>query len=476
MSTSRPARERGPSLVRRLVLLAAAWSLGVLAIAGVSLSLFFSHAATTRIDDELSDTVDSLLAGTSFEGGEVTPPGAVHDSKDKGQRAYSVEPKDERAFSGDYWEIATPDGTGGLKALATSRSLFGRALAPPAEGLRSLTAAQGKTLFYDAAGPLDQSLRVGAAEARIEGYPAAVIFMAAEDRTPVDRDVRTFVTTLAVALGILGAGLVAAVIIQVRVGLRPLFALRREVAEVRTGRRERLEGVYPVEVAPLARELNALVAHNQEVVERQRTHVGNLAHALKTPLSVLLAEAGGQAGELAGLVRRQAGVMSQQVDHHLRRARAAARTEGMGERTPVAPVLEELVRVLERIFQDKIEDIDFDCPEGLMFVGERQDLLEIAGNVLENACKYGRRQVRATCVPGPRVFTLSVEDDGPGLAADQRETVLRRGERLDESAPGSGLGLSIADDLARAYGGAVTLGESELGGLKVTITLPRAEL
>jgi signal transduction histidine kinase len=262
----------------------------------------------------------------------------------------------------------------------------------------------------------------------------------------------------------------------VRVGLRPLFALRREVAEVRTGKRERVEGAYPVELAPLASELNALVAHNQQVVERQRTHVGNLAHALKTPLSVLLSESASQGGELAALVRRQAGMMSQQVDHHLRRARAAARTEGMGERTAVAPVLEELVRTLERIFQDKIEDIDFDCPEGLMFVGERQDLLEISGNVMENACKYGRRQVRVICAPGPRTFTLTVEDDGPGLPADQREMVLKRGERLDETAPGSGLGLSIADELARAYGGAVTLGESRLGGLKVEIVLPRAEI
>jgi signal transduction histidine kinase len=464
VSTPRPARERGPSLVRRLVLLAAAWSLTVLVVAGVSLSLFFAHTATVRLDDALSDTVTGLLAGTSVEGGVVAPPDSVVHA-----------PKEQLAYSGEYWEIATPDGAGGLKALATSRSFFGRALTPPADIVRSLAASEGKTLFYDEAGPLDQSLRVGATQARLEGYPTPVVFMAAEDRTPVDRDVRTFVTTIAVALGILGVGLVAAVIVQVRVGLQPLFALRREVAEVRTGKRERVDGAYPVELAPLASELNALVAHNQEVVERQRTHVGNLAHALKTPLSVLLAEAGSQSGELPALVRRQAGFMSQQVDHHLRRARAAARTEGMGERTEVAPVLEELVRTLERIFQDKIEDIDFDCPEGLMFVGERQDLLEIAGNVMENACKYGRRRVGATCAPGPRTFTLTVEDDGPGLAADQRETVLRRGERLDESAPGSGLGLSIADELARAYGGAVTLGESRLGGLAVAITLPKAE-
>jgi signal transduction histidine kinase len=315
-------------------------------------------------------------------------------------------------------------------------------------------------------------------QVRMADYSAPVVFMAAEDRTSVNRDIRTFITTLVAALGILGAGLVAAVILQVRVGLRPLFALRREVADVRTGRRERLVGAYPTELAPLASELNALVEHNQQVVERQRTHVGNLAHALKTPLSVILAEAGQQGGESAGLVERQARIMSQQVDHHLRRARAAARTPGIGERTEVGPVVEELARTLERIFEGKVAHIDFSCPDNLWFMGERQDLLEMAGNAMENACKWCARRVRVSCAPSPgpsRMLRLVVEDDGEGLPAEQREAVLRRGERADESAPGSGLGLSIIDELARAYGGGVALGSSPLGGLSVEITLPRAE-
>ena len=461
----KPAAERGPSLVRRLVMLAAAWSLAVLVVAGISLSLFFTHTATVRFDDELGETVDGLLAGTSVEGGVVTPPPAS-------------DPREQRTYSGEYWEIAAPDGTGGLKALARSRSLWDRALEPPPQGAVALANAQGKSVFYDSVGPLDQPVRVDALQARVEGISTPVVFMAAEDRTPVDRDVRTFVTTIAVALGILGVGLIAAVIIQVRVGLRPLFALRREVADVRTGKSERVAGAYPTELEPLASELNALVAHNQQVVERQRTHVGNLAHALKTPLSVILTEASQQGGELADVVERQARIMSQQVDHHLRRARAAARAQGLGERTEVAPVIEELARALERIFRDKITQIDFSCPDGLMFVGERQDLLEVAGNVMENACKWARGRVRVRCaavIGHRRAFTVIVEDDGEGLAADQREAVLRRGERLDESAPGSGLGLSIVDELARAYGGSIVLGESALGGLRVEITLPRAE-
>lgn len=455
---------RGASLVRRLVVLAAAWSLVVLAVAGVSLSLFFDHTATVRFDDQLSDDVDGLLAGASVENGAIVPPSGT-------------ELRASRVYSGEYWEIATPDSNGGLHAVLRSRSLWDRALPPPPGGVAELSKSQGKPLFYEAQGPLDQPLRVDALQARVADFPSPVVFMAAEDRTPVNRDVRTFVTTVGAALGILGVGLIAAVIIQVRVGLGPLFALRREVADVRTGKSERVVGVYPTELEPLASELNALVAHNQQVVERQRTHVGNLAHALKTPLSVILTEASQQGGELADVVGRQAQIMSQQVDHHLRRARAAARTQGQGERTEVAPVVEELTRALEMIFRDKHVQIDLRCADGFLFVGERQDLLEMAGNVMENGCKWCRRRVRVTVAagPNPRVFALVVEDDGEGLPAQQREAVLRRGERLDESAPGSGLGLSIVDELARAYDGAITLGESTLGGLRVELTLPRAE-
>ncbi|MCI3133721.1 ATP-binding protein [Phenylobacterium aquaticum] len=300
--------------------------------------------------------------------------------------------------------------------------------------------------------------------------------MAAEDRTPVDNDIRSFVAATAVVFLLLGAGLVAAVVIQVRVGLNPLFALRREVAQIRRGQAERVVRDYPSELTPLAEELNALMAHNQEVVERQRTHVGNLAHALKTPLSVMLTEAVQQPGPLSEVVTRQSEAMRRQVDHHLRRARAAARTQGSGERTGVAEVLDELSRTLERIFQDKGVTIDWDAADDLHFLGERQDLLELAGNAMENGCKWcrGRVRVRAEQI-SPSRLRLTVEDDGPGLTPEGREAALLRGARLDESAPGSGLGLNIIDELARAYGGVLKLGESRLGGLMVEMELPRAE-
>ncbi len=452
-----------PSLVRRLILLAAAWSLAVLVVAGLSLSAFFDHAATARFDDELSDNIDELLAGTSTEAGHIAAPTLT-------------DPRALRVYSGDYWEIAMPNEAGGLRAVARSRSLWDRTLPPPPAGSAALAKAEGKLLFYDSAGPVGQPLRVAALQGRLGEVKTPVVFMSALDRSPVDRDVRTFATAVTGALVLLGAGLIAAVILQVRIGLQPLFALRREVAAVRTGRSERVVGDYPTELEPLAAELNALMAHNQEVVERQRTHVGNLAHALRTPLSVILAEARREPGRLSEVVSRQAETMGQQVDHHLRRARAAARAQGQGERTAVAPVLEELSRTLERIFRGRVSSVDWRCPDDLCFLGERQDLLEIAGNVMENACKWCSGKVRVNAIAiAPRQFSLTIEDDGAGLADDQRSEVLRRGARLDESAPGSGLGLSIVDELVRAYGGATNLASSSMGGLKVELILPRAE-
>jgi signal transduction histidine kinase len=453
---------RAPSLVRRLVLLAAAWSLAVLAVAGVALSMFFSQAVTARFDDGLDETVTSLVAAVPVDKGVIDAPPVM---------AARFDP----AYSGSYWQIVMvePSGPGHL---FRSRSLWDRALDLPQDQLEALAANPGDIVHYNSAGPLQKPLRVAAMQARLEGLATPVIVMAAADRTPVSRDVRTFDTTTAIALVLLGAGLIAAVVIQVRVGLQPLFALQREVTAVRTGRSERIGGHYPRELEPLAAELNALMTHTQEVVERQRTHVGNLAHALKTPLSVILTEASQQGGPLAEVVTRQAETMGQHVDHHLRRARAAARTQGQGESTQVAPVVEDLSRTLEKIYRGKLDEIEWDCPEDLRFHGERQDLLEIAGNVMENACQWANGRVRVTVAPDePRRFVLTVEDDGPGLPPAKRGEVLRRGARLDERTPGSGLGLAIVDELARAYGGSITLGASPLGGVEALIRLPRAE-
>ncbi len=460
-----------PSLVRRLILLAAGWSLTALAVTGFLLSAQFERASLSRLDSDLTGLAEGLVSGVEVTNGQIKVPPMSDE-------------RFSRTFSGHYWQIAEIGPQGQFIPRARSPSLFDTRLATPDFGLSGLLATPGRSVPYDALGPVRQSgvgrqpLRAGALYVRsLDGHPAPLVFMVAEDRTSVDRDIRTFATTTAVALILLGLFIVAGVWVQVRWGLQPIFDLSREVAEVRKGRADRLADNYPAELAPLAEELNALVAHNHEVVERQRTHVGNLAHALKTPISVMLTEAGSRPGPLAEVVRRQSQAMHSHVEHHLQRARAAARAQGNREVTPVAPVLEELSRTLERIFREREIAIDWSCPPDIGFRGERQDLLEIIGNVLENACKWSAGKVTVTVAPmTAEAFAAVIEDNGPGLPADRRDEVLKRGARLDEATPGTGLGLSIVDELARAYGGAIALGDSALGGLRVQLTLPRPEV
>jgi len=445
------------------VLLAFGWSLAALGITAVLLAFLFQQAAIRRVDQTLAELTDNLVPYSTVEDGQVFAPPLTDE------RAL-------RAYSGRYWEIAEFGPDGKVHSITRSYSLFDAVLKTPPDLAQRFKAKSGKAVPYYTRGPLNEPLRARAQQIVLVGRKAPVIFLAAEDRTSIDRDIRGFVAATAAAFILLGAVLLLAIVVQVRVGLRPLFELRREVAAVRRGKAERLAETYPSELTPLAQELNALVEHNQEVVERQRTHVGNLAHALKTPISVMLTEAEQRPGALAEVVTRQTEAMRQQVDHHLRRARAAARTQGQGERTSVAEVLDELSRTLERIFRDKGVSIDWDAPEDIYFLGERQDLLEIAGNAVENACKWcnSKVRVRATAF-GPVRFRLVVDDDGQGLPPDRRDEVLQRGTRLDETAPGSGLGLSIIDELARAYGSVLTLGDSPLGGLRLETDLPRVE-
>jgi signal transduction histidine kinase len=454
------------SLARRLVVLAAIWSVPLVVFAGVAQTALFHQASVSRLDEDLFEIANGLYSQSTIDdqglvdAPPLTDPGAM------------------RAYSGDYWEIAEPAGDR-LHSLVRSRSLWDGDLKGPPEGVAPLQASAGKPYFYDIAGadgPNHQPLRAVAILSHLPGRSAPVVFMAAEDRTALENDAERFAVETAVFLAVLMAVLILPMWIQVRVGLQPLFDLRREVADVRTGKADQLKGDYPSELKPLAEELNALVEHDREVVERQRTHVGNLAHALKTPLSVMLAEAERHPGALADVVERQATSMRGQVDHHLRRARAAARSQGRGERTPVGEVLEELTLTLERIFRDREVEIDWRAPDELVFLGERQDLLEMAGNVMENACRYSRGRVRATAaISGPGRFTLTVEDNGPGLPGAARAEAIKRGARLDETEPGSGLGLAIVDELARAYGGLLSLSDSSLGGLGVRLELPGAD-
>jgi signal transduction histidine kinase len=268
-------------------------------------------------------------------------------------------------------------------------------------------------------------------------------------------------------------------IFQVRFGLAPLKRISDSIADIRSGRAERLEGEFPVEIAPLARETNALIDANREIVERARTHVGNLAHAIKTPLSVIVNEASAHGSDpFARKMLEQTDVMRDQVAHHLERARIAARVTIIGTVTEVAPAIEALQRTMEKIHRDRGIVIEVQADPKAKFRGERQDLEEMAGNLVDNACKWASSRVFIEVLVGPAepglgpTLRLIVDDDGRGLSAAERAQVSQRGQRLDESKPGSGLGLSIVVDLAALYGGNLSLGNAPIGGLRAELTLP----
>jgi signal transduction histidine kinase len=258
----------------------------------------------------------------------------------------------------------------------------------------------------------------------------------------------------------------------VRFGLGPLRSLQRALANVRSGRARRLVGNYPDEVQLLVHELNALLDHNEKVVERARTHVGNLAHALKTPLSVLKNEIG-KDGQGRGL-DTQLDAMQKHIDYYLRQARVAARGGVVGVRTDVSPVVDDMLRTLAKMHRDKAVNAQVAGDTDLVFRGERQDLDEMLGNLIENAFKWTRGRVRVTLARAGGNAVIDVEDDGPGIPLDQRATVFGRGHRADEAKPGAGLGLAIASDIAGMCGGSITLEDSDLGGLKARLTLPAA--
>ena len=461
----------GRSLTRRLILLACFWIILALVLTGWMLTSQYQESALRRLGNMLADTIDEVVLATTAAPEGVT----VAEIKDA---------RTLRGLSGKYWMIAATAPDGRLQILARSPSLTGETLFIPDDLPARLAVQPGALISYNDPGVLkpagSEPLRIAASMKSLPDRAKPLILVAGIDRSAIDLDTRQFATFTWTALLILGLGLVIAVFLQVQIGLRPLYDLRNEIANVRKGRAPRIERDYPLEIAPLAEQVNQLLDHNQEVVERQRTHVGNLAHALKTPLSVMLAESGDTKGDraaLAEIVRRQSEVMKGQVDHHLRRARAAARAaHGLGERTPVAEVLDEMAVMLERVFQTKGVEIDWRAPDELGFLGERQDLQEILGNLIENACKWSARRVRISAgASGLGQMIVVVEDDGPGLPQDQREAAMKRGARMDEDAPGSGLGLSIVDDLTRAYGGRLTLAASDMGGLKAVLELPAAE-
>jgi signal transduction histidine kinase len=454
---------RANSLALRLFLSATTWTVVILLVTGFILSSVYRQAAERAFDRRLGVYVRTLVA-------DIATP---EDAGEKFTQSIG-EPLFNLPLSGWYWQITRLDG--GKPETRASRSLWDGGL--PRLDDHAAPTSFGTREGY-VTGPEDQRLRM--VERLIDlGEDGRFRLAVAGDAAEIQQEVGAFNRALIVTFTILAAVLLLTTTFQVRFGLAPLKRISESLAEIRSGKAVQLEGNFPEEIAPLARETNALIEANREIVERARTHVANLAHALKTPLSVMVNEAQVHGEEpFAAKMREQTEIMRMQVAHHLERARIAARLTVVNNVTDVSPVVRSLARTMEKTHRGKMLSIKIDAPETARFRGEKQDLEEMVGNLVDNACKWAQGRVSVEVhserqEPGRERVRIVVDDDGPGLTAAEREQVARRGLRLDESKPGSGFGLAIVVELAGLYGGALTLGTAPLGGLRADLALPAA--
>lgn len=452
------------SLSFRLTASAAAVSVVLLAVAGLLLINLFSSAVERNFDARLQAVLDGLLANVEID--------QKKQLKIHGQIA---DTRFRLPLSGWYWQV-TPVASAS-KIILVSPSLLEGRLKPTKTQLDERDESDIARFFLTDSN--DTRLRVIEQRFTLFGGEKRYSFIVAGNFDELKQEIAAFTGTLIIVLGLLGAGLLAALMVQVRYGLKPLRLLRRELSEIRRGNSEHLDGEFPVEIKPVADELNLLIHSNTEIIERARTQVGNLAHALKTPLSVLANEARLDQSKLANKVGEQTEVMRTQIELYLDRARRAARARSIGAATKINEACEGLARTLMRINMDRGLQIEVNCPDDLKFRGEKQDFEEMLGNLMENASKWADREIVVTgAVLGSakgderKWLTISVGDDGPGLPEETRQEALIRGRRLDETKPGTGLGLSIVSETAAMYDGTISLDQSSLGGLLVTLKLP----
>lgn len=437
------------SLARRMIAIAAIWISVLLIGGGFALDRVLTGAITRNFDASLEYVLIAMIRSS-----EIGPDGEVRLIEPLGDQRF-LEP-----YSGLYWQIS-----GGDQEPYRSRSLWERTLEAPVPHV------DDEVHTYDSDQFVDEELRILERNVMLPGSEVNWRYQIAQSREALDAQIRLVRATLFPSLGLLGLGLIILAALQTFYGLWPLRHIRRAIAAMRGGQQRRIVAPLPLEVQPMVDELNALLAHNEKQAEEARLHAGNLAHALKTPLTVLVNSATGRESELAATVRREAATMQRQVEHHLARARAVGRRGAAQARARVWDSVESVSRAITHLYPDVRLDATGD--KELVARVERQDLDELVGNLLENAAKYGGGSVFATIQNDGTMVEILIEDDGPGISPADRLRIFDRGVRLDSGKPGTGLGLAIVRDVAEIYGGQILLEESEdLGGLLVRLRLP----
>ncbi|HEY0627471.1 MAG TPA: HAMP domain-containing sensor histidine kinase [Allosphingosinicella sp.] len=437
------------SLTRRMITVAALWIIVLLVGGGIALDRVLTSAMTRNFDAQLDYVLTALIASA-----EIGPDGEAYLNRPPADQRF-LEP-----YSGLYFQISGQ----GYEPFR-SRSLWDRDL--KVAGVHS----DYDIHTYDSREFPDEMLRVVERDARLPGSPVRWRFQVAQNREELDEQIAVLRRTLVRSFGALGLGLIVLAALQAIYGLWPLRRVRREIAAIRSGDQSRIEERFPREIAPLTLELNELLEHNETQAEEARRHAGNLAHALKTPLTVITNAASAESSDLPETVVREAATMRRQVDHHLARARAIGRRSNAQARSDVWPSLEAVAGAVDRLYPEVTIDLTGDKQAAVRV--ERQDLDEMLGNLIENAAKYGGGRVFVTVTTTAECVEIEVEDDGKGIPEAQRQSIFDRGARLDIEKPGTGLGLAIVRDVAEIYGGSVRLEESEdLGGLLARLKLP----
>jgi signal transduction histidine kinase len=434
-----------------MILTAAAWIMILLIGGGAALDRVLTSSVEQNFDNQLEYVLTAMIASA-----EIGPDGEIRMNRPLGDQRF-LEPN-----SGLYWQIT---GKGAIPF--PSRSLWDRALKVPQSHNDRAVHFRNSDEFAG------EPLRIAERSIKLPDSEISWTFMVAQSRDSLDAQIQQLRSVLVTSFLLLALGLIILAALQTFYGLWPLRAVRQAIAQMRSGRESRVTDALPDEVMPMVNELNALLDHNEKQAEESRRHAGNLAHALKTPLTVIMNSATAQAPDLAETVIREATTMRRQVDHHLARARAVGRRGHSHSRAQVWDSLESVERAVSRLYSHVRLDMAGD--KTIAARVERQDLDEMLGNLIENAAKYGGGSVFVTVEDAGDFVEMLVEDDGQGIPEAERERIFDRGARLDTGKPGTGLGLAIVRDVVEIYGGTVALEESEdLGGLLVRLRLPKA--
>ncbi len=451
----------GRSLAARMMAIAAIW-IGVLLLGGgFALDRTLTRMVESNFDDQLEYLLNAMIVTA-----EIGPDGEVYFNRPLGEPRF-LEPN-----SGLYWQISAQgqeDTPSYSLATKPSRSLWDTPLRLREDHIDT------DPHFYNSDQFTDEPLRIVERSVILPDSETRWTFAVASAREELDFQINRIRSILIWSFAALALGLMAMAMLQSWYGLSPLRRVRAAIQSMRSQGTNRITEPLPLEVEPLVEEINALLAHTEKQAEEARTHAGNLAHALKTPLTVLTNAATARSPDLNEAVIRETRTMQRHVDHHLARARAVGRRAVGHARVPVRESAEAVRRAVERLYHGTRFDIA--GGEESTVAIERQDLDEILGNLIENAAKYGGGSVFVTidAEPGSEQCVIWVEDDGVGIPEAERVRIFDRGARLDTGKPGTGLGLAIVRDVAEIYGGSVELGESEdLGGLLVRLSLPRA--